>query len=94
MRHLMLDLGYSSANNVSSFGLESLLWNIPNEVFTKYYSLGFVFSEVIDYLYKNKSSFISYKEANGIKPLCPTELEIANYKAFVDALKQFYKYDY
>ena len=58
----MLDLGYSSANNVSSFGLESLLWNIPNEVFTKYYSLGFVFSEVIDYLYKNKVSGLIFTE--------------------------------
>ena len=33
MRHLMSDFGYSSANNVSSFGLESLLWNIPDYVF-------------------------------------------------------------
>ena len=27
MRYLMNDNKYSSANNVSSFGLESLLWN-------------------------------------------------------------------
>ena len=53
MRYLMSDLGYSCADNVSSFGLESLLWNIPNSCFTKYCCYGFVFEEIVKY-FENK----------------------------------------
>ncbi len=47
MRYLMSDSGYSSADKVSSFGLESLLWNIPNEIFMKYSAYRFIFGEIV-----------------------------------------------
>ena len=94
MRHIMSDYGYSSANIVSSFGLESLLWNIPDSVFTKYDALRYTFGEIVSYLYLNKSSFAIYKEANGIKPLCPSVHDINKYTSFINDLYLFYDYEF
>lgn len=94
MRYLMSDYGYTSADNISSFGIESLIWNIPNSSFTKYYSYGFAFEEVINYAYKHKSELANYYEANGIKMLCPTQQDVNRFAAFIDALHAFFNYDY
>lgn len=56
MRYLMEDYGYTSSGKVSSFGLESLLWNIPNDVYAKYSSYRFIFGEVVKYSNSNLSS--------------------------------------
>lgn len=93
MRYLMKDLCYKSAEKVSSFGLESLLWNIPDDIFLKYSTYKYEFDEVVDFLYKNINDLPNYKEANGIKLLCPTQLDINNYKEFIYDLKKFYDYD-
>jgi hypothetical protein len=93
MRYLMSDYGYSSADIVSSYGIESILWNIPNEIFTKYSIYRYSFDEVVSYLYTNRSSIASYKEVNGIKNICQTELDADNYKLFICKLKKFYEYD-
>ena len=87
------DYHYSSAKNVSSFGLESLLWNIPNATFMKYPIYRYVFGDVVNYIYNNMSFLTSYKEANGIKPLCPNTSDVENHKAFIKDLKSFYDYD-
>ena len=93
MRHLMIDCGYDSANKVSSFGLESLLWNLPNECFTEYvYYYGFGFQHILSYLYTNKDKLSSYYEANGIKRLCLQQNDIESYKQFIDDLNSFYEY--
>lgn len=81
------------ADSVSSFGLESLLWNIPDEIFMKRYLYGFAFEEVLTYLWQHKSDFETYKEANGIKPLCPTSTSVRAYQEFLDALFEFFEYD-
>lgn len=93
MRYLMSENGYISADKVSSFGLESLLWNISNNIFTKYTIYRFAFDEIVDFVYKNKYMLSTYKEANGIKQLCPTQADINNYSSFIDELKRFYQYD-
>lgn len=93
MRYLMSDYGINSANCVSSFGLESMLWNIPDEVFKKYSIYRFLFSEIVEYLFDNKNKLQSFKEANGIKMLCPTKLDIESYTKFIDDLHAFYEYD-
>lgn len=93
MRHLMSDEGYDSADKVSSFGLESLLWNIPNEIFTQYITYKYEFKVIVNYLYSNSSNIAFYKEANGIKPLCPTKYEAGVYTSFVRDLFLFYEYD-
>lgn len=93
MRYLMEEYSYTSAQNVSSFGLESLLWNIPNSIFTKYSTYRYVFEEIVNYIYNNVNCLYDYKEANGIKPLCPNQSDIENYKKFIIDLKIFYQYD-
>lgn len=93
MRYLMCDCGYEEAKQVSSFGLESLLWNLPDDVFMRYSIYRYEFGEIVDYLYKHMEEFSSYKEANGIKKLCSTTSELINYKKFIERLYKFYEYD-
>jgi hypothetical protein len=94
MRYLMSDNGYSCADSVSSFGVESLLWNLPDTCFTKYSCYGFAFEEIVDYAYKHKAELSNYYEANGIKKLCPTQQDVNNFSAFIDKLHSFFEYDY
>ena len=94
MRHLMSNYGYKSADGVSSFGLESLLWNIPDSYFTKYKSYGFVFQELLGHLHNNQYVLINGLEANGIKELCPTQNEVSAYTSFINDLYSFFEYDY
>lgn len=93
MRYLMCDCGYKEAQLVSSFGLESLLWNLPDSLFTKYSTYRFEFGEIVNYLYSHKDELPSYKEANGIKTLCPTLEDVTHYSNFIDRLYTFYDYD-
>lgn len=93
MRYLMENYGFESAKNVSSFGLESLVWNMPNDTFTRYSIYRYVFGDVVDYAYDNTGLLVTYKEANGIKLLCPSASDIEKYKIFIKDLKNFYEYD-
>lgn len=93
IKQSMIEMGYKSAENVSSFGIESLLWNISNEVFTSYLNLRFVFNEILNYLVHDCQNFDSYKEANGIKPLFESDTEKQKYKTFITDLRKFYEYD-
>lgn len=94
MRNLMEDYGYASSKEVTSFGLESLLWNIPDYIYAKYpTTYRFIFGEVVNCAYNSRHRLDEYKEANGIKMLCPTQADIANYQSFLSDLFNFYKYD-
>lgn len=93
MRYLMEDGGYNSASNISSFGLESLLWNIPNDIFGTYSIYRFSFDEIIKYLINHDYEIYLFKEANGIKELCPTQSDAEKYKKFMTDLNNFYEYD-
>lgn len=94
MRYLMIEQGISSAVEVSSFGLESLLWNIPNNVFLKYVPIySSVFSELVSYLQRNIHLLHQYKEANGIKPLCQDNSSKQTYESFIKDLSLFFEYD-
>lgn len=93
MRYIMCDCGYKEAENISSFGLESLLWNLPDDVFLKYTIYRFGFAEVVRYLQQHKDDLVNYKEANGIKMLCTSQQDIINYQVFIDRLYRFYEYD-
>ena len=90
----MSDLGYSCADNVSSFGVESLLWNFPDSYYTKYQNYGFTFEDIVSYAYWHKSELTNYYEANGIKKLCSTQEDVNNYCEFIDALYSFFEFDY
>ncbi|MBH9968634.1 nucleotidyltransferase domain-containing protein [[Bacillus] enclensis] len=95
MRYLMKENGINEANGVSSFALESLLWNIPNDKYLEYKDFRnvFMFDMLITHLKNNKHLLSSYKEANGIKLLCPTPSDINNMDLFINALKEFYEYE-
>lgn len=94
MRYLMEENYCSDVKNVSSFGLESLLWNIPNNIFRIYSSvLRYTFDEVVKYLFNHRQDINFYKEANGIKPLCPSITDTEKYLKFVESLSKFYEFD-
>lgn len=82
----------SSAKNIGSFQVESLLWNISDEVFTKYITLGYGVEEIIQRLIKNKHLIPLYKESNGIKQLCNTPVEANKIQQFIDNLNNFFTY--
>ena len=94
IRVLMEEHYYSSAYKVSSFGLESLLWNIPNDEFGKHFTLGFTVEDIIDYLKNHTFMFDYYKEANGIKPLFTSDEEKQNYIKFINDFYRFFDYEY
>ena len=59
----MEEQGYRTPKNVSSFGLESLLWNIPETVYSRYPStLRFTFDELLTYIKGDLSNIHNYKE--------------------------------
>ena len=100
MRYLMEDsccMAYSNAaKNVSSFMLESLLWNIEDSWYLTNcgnYRKVFVFSQLIVTLRNRKGDFGGYKEANGIKALCPTTSDYTNLCNFLGQLASFYEYE-
>ncbi|MDL2235998.1 nucleotidyltransferase [Christensenellaceae bacterium OttesenSCG-928-L17] len=94
MREKMGDNGYHISAKISSFGLESLLWNVANAEYTKYPSiLRYTFDEVVKFLKNDFSNFGNYFEANGIKSLFTDETTKTAYKQFITDLSAFYEYD-
>ena len=89
MMLLMQEEGIESAQGVSSFVIESLVWNVPNSLFTRHRSLAPVFDDVVSCLQDGKHSLESFKEANGIKPICSDAMTEAALAAFVDDLRDF-----
>lgn len=94
MKYLMCEQGIDSADKVSSFALESLMWNIPTEKYLEYKDdcKVYMFDNLINYLVSNQYNFVNYKEANGIKDLCPTQEFLINMKKFINDLQGFYVY--
>ena len=94
MREEMEKYGYTISDKVSSFGIESLLWNVDVSAYTKYpYVLRYTFDEVLTFLVGDFSSFDTYTEANAIKPLFSDEETKAAYQKFVSDMHQFFEYD-
>lgn len=95
VRYLMKENKIIAAKGVSSFALESLLWNIPNDKYLEYkdYKNVIMFDKLIAYLKNNKNLLFSYKEANGIKLLCPNPSDLDSMGTFIDALVEFYEYE-
>ena len=93
MRFLMKESGYAIPNCISSFGLESLLWNVPNNIYDKYTLLRYTFDELITYLKNNSQSIGAYKEVNAVKPLFTSTSQIEDYRSFIQMVDEFYQYD-
>lgn len=86
----MLEREILSAEKVSSFVLESLLWNLPDYLLKKDESYTEKFQQIINYIVYVGDLEI-YKEANGIKKLCETTIEKENLKKFINDLKSFFE---
>lgn len=94
MREHMDYCGYEISSKLSSFGLESLLWNVDISSYTRYSStLRFIFDEVVTSLKNDSQNFGKYLEVNGIKPLFADETTQLAYTKFVTDLHSFYDYD-
>lgn len=94
MRYKMIDEGYKSAIDVSSFLVECLVWNVPDEYFTKYTSYRFIFDEIVDFLYNSLTLISSFKEVNGIKLIGSDDSERIDYcSKFIKDLHRFYEYE-
>ncbi len=92
IKNEMDNSGFKYSKEVSSFKLESLLWNIPGDKYNKYSNYKYIFDKLVNYLYNNKSSISNFKEANGIKELFNSDAEKQFYIGFIDELKDFYEY--
>jgi hypothetical protein len=95
IRNIMEDNHISSACNVGSFVLESMLWNVPDSWYLdncEKYRKVFAFNLLIDHLKANKIFFTSWKEANGIKNLCPEQDSYSKLCKFLDDLSEFYEF--
>ena len=92
MREELKSAGYSVPSEISSFGLESLLWNVSDSAFNKHSSLMVGFDEILDWLVDNIDNFSSFDEANGIKPLFTSSGMLSAYQQFVRDLRKFYQY--
>ena len=65
----MIEKGVVGADKVSSYGLECMIYNVPNNFFNSYngyYSLKKITYNVVEYLCKNTCTFSNFKETNGI----------------------------
>jgi hypothetical protein len=93
IRNIMVDSRIISANSVCSFGIESLLWNIPDAIYLKFSTYKYIFDAILYYLVNNINSVNTYYEANGIKLLCPTVSDVLAYQAFIRDIRKFYEYE-
>lgn len=92
LREDMIENGYSVSSKISSFGLESLLWNVSDSVYNRYSSLGFIFDEALIFLKDNANNFSTYMEINGIKKLFTDTSTQNDYANFVKDLWLFFEY--
>ncbi|MFC4808822.1 hypothetical protein [Paenibacillus sp. GCM10023250] len=86
MKSIMKESGYSIPSSISSFGLESLLWNVPNTVYSRYTLLRYTFDELLKFLKNDFENLGNYKEANGIKPLITSTNQKDEYNSFINIL--------
>ena len=94
LRYQMEELNYEYASKASSFGVECLIWNVPDYYFTSYESYCYTFKKIIDYLYENRYNIDSFMEVNNIKKLCEDSSDKSKiYIKFIEELKGFYTYE-
>lgn len=90
LRYLMKEQYWESADSVSSYMLESLLWNLPNGLFIQDESYQERLSNLINYVVNHPDSLGDYKEVNGIKNLCANTPDKNNLIRFVKDLVTFF----
>lgn len=94
MRYQMIDLNYESAMEISSFLVECLLWNVPDQYFNRYLDYILIFDDIVYYLYNNVEYLTSFKEVNGIKFIGSDDPKRIEYCSnFIKNLYLFYDYE-
>lgn len=94
LRYQMEEEGFYYANLCSSFGVECLLYNVPDHLFFVHDKYSYIFDGIVKYLYNNKIYFSDYFEINGIKKLnCDSYDRSEVYMKFIDELREFYQYE-
>ena len=93
MPEKMTENGYTVSSKVTSFGLDSLLWNVDNSIYIKYSPLRYSFDEVITFLKNDFDNYEDYLEANAIKKLFADEHTKQAYQQFIKDLNLFFEYD-
>ncbi|SUU92071.1 Uncharacterised protein [Anaerococcus octavius] len=95
IRYQMVENKFEFASKASSFGVECLLYNVPDELFTRYSEFYiFTFEGIVKYLYSNRFNINQFKEVNGIKNLVDDDPGRSNvYIKFIEELSDFYQYD-
>lgn len=94
MRYQLIESGNTNAQKTSSFGVEGLLWNIPDEYFNRYTTYGFVFEELINYLNTHIDELKNFKEPNNILYMCDTNEKFLVYRKFIHDLTEYFNYSY
>ena len=89
IREDMIKNGCRVSSNISSFGLESLLWNIDDSIYKRFSNLEFILEEIVSYLKRETSKFESYMEINGIKELFDSDSIKNEYIDFINDLHDF-----
>ena len=69
IRYKMIDEGIQVNSHITSFLLESLVWNVPNEVFNNYNTWTDRFKEAIIYIYNNTKTDDQCKEWGEVSEL-------------------------
>lgn len=86
----MEESGYDSAKKMGSFVIESLLWNVPNSIYTGNGNYVDAFPAVVKWLCSMSIYFPRFKEINGIKNLGEDDAtRIGRCERFVRDLKIF-----
>lgn len=93
IRSDMENHGWRSAGNVSSFAIESMLWNVPLAEYTQYPTvLWYTFKKAIEWLYLHRLHISSFVEINGIKNFDEDDsLRSRKCSQFLESLHQHYE---
>lgn len=92
IRYQLIDSKNENAKQTSSFGVEGLLWNIPDYKYSSGRTLGDTFNILIAYLIDNIAKLNNFKEPNDILYLCDSPEKVNIYKKFILDLKSYFEY--
>ena len=85
---------YPFAKQVSSFGLECLLYNIPDEIYNSIHNhYGEITEDIRDWLYDYKPLIDNFREVNEVKQFCDSDEKLKAYLGFIDEFKVFFNYE-
>lgn len=88
----MIENGVVGADKVSSYGLECMIYNVPNEVFNShygYYSLKKITYNVVEYLCNNTYSYPYFKETNEILKIFDNSNNKQSYELLLLKIKTY-----